>query len=162
MKTKFFFLALAFPFYSVFISAQCKNKQPITNTSVQDINSVAQLQFINRVQKNKLDTLVAVLTNPNIKHIVNESAIVNEIGQLKTKEAYRLLYTCCCRKIVIEDLNEFNMLVGKIKSLGGYQALNKYFLNSAVSSKLKPLDFNTKVIQLCTAKEPVCYSCAIK
>ena len=145
---------------SIDAAGQCKEPVPLNAVSINDVATVYQFTFLHRVPKNKLDEYVAELTRTNIKHIINYSAVLNTIGQLKSYEAFCFLYFCCMGRQVIDDLTPFDWQSGLVQQHGGHYVLNKYFLKNRVDDKLPEADFKREVMRLCAAKQAKAYYCS--
>ncbi len=139
------------------LNAQCDKPVLIDDVNISNISSPYQLTFLHEVPQNQLDELVNDLMNSFDS--LDCVRLVDAIGALKTPESYCLLYSSCCRPLVINDLNPFNGLVGKISMYGAYRVLNKYYLDGKVFNDPDNWRFATNVILECKKREPACYYC---
>lgn len=133
----------------------CDSVLLITDENNNEITSPYQLSFINPVPVTATDSIINKIMAADGAGL---PALVDALGQTRSFAAYCLLYTCCVRGWIIKDLNPMNGLAGAISGFGGYQALNKYFLNNAVSA-MEPMAFAGQVILACKKNEPACYYC---
>ena len=129
--------------------------QSITINNINHLVSPFQLPFLHRPSQNKLDTIVEVLLDRNIKHIVLYSEMVQEIGRMKTKEALSLLYVGCKWRNKDDYKNEFTYLCKMLVENGAYTTLNKYFLNNAVSTHLPKTTFEREILLRCEKLKPI-------
>lgn len=140
-------------------SAQCDTMKLIDDTNVSYIDLPSQLAFIHNPPLTNVDYFFAQLLTLQQKDSAEIVRLIDAIGATRSEEAYCLLYTACCRPIFIKDLNPFNGFQGTITYYGGYNVLNKYFLNGLVDEGSDHLDFANAVILECRKNEPKCYYC---
>lgn len=156
------YLLVIVSFFTIQLQAQsCANSLLISDRNVSSITDPSQLLFVKYPKNNPLNHFVKAMQEARLDKGAMR-LLIDSIGALKSPEAYCLLYTCCCRPIVISDLNAFNGLAGSITGFGGYKALNKYYLNSCVDPSLERWEFANQVILECVQNEPKCYYCSPK
>jgi hypothetical protein len=146
--------------------AQCQATLPFKESSMADITDVYQFTFLHKTPQNKLDSLVQQLINPHlvidsnyfdwnsttkqvrsVLDIMQYNKLIDDIGALQSKEAFVLLSMPYMIPFKMQDdLSPFNSMCSNIQYYGGGNALNKYFLNNAVSTKLNYTDFHNAVI----------------
>lgn len=157
-KTTLFLLFLSFlPGFRIY--SQCAHPVNVNDSTINTISNVFQLTFLHEIPKNHVDSMVLVLNDPNIKHIIQEELIIQSIGATRSKEAFLLLYTCCTGPNVYEDLTLFGWFCSKIQSNGGFKVLNQFFLDNAVSEALPPELFSREVLKRCRQKKPKVFFC---
>ncbi|HAD34391.1 MAG TPA: hypothetical protein DCF44_07820 [Chitinophagaceae bacterium] len=147
-------------------AAQCEAVLPFKESSVTDIQDVYQFKFLSKNPQNKLDTLVYQLMHPGIvidsnyydwnnlspqiRPVVDRIKmleIVNDIGAMRSKEAFLLLNLSYMIPFKMQDdMNLFTNLCYTLTEYGSAKALNRYFLNNAVSTKLGQIEFKQAVI----------------
>lgn len=144
-------------FVCSYVSVGQVNKfEEINDFNVSSIVHPAQLQFINLPPENSLDSIVFQIMMENNDSVLLKH-LVHSLGEIKSHEVYYLLFTCCCRPIVISDLNSFNSLVSKLSYYGGYEVLNDQYLLGFVDNELPLIEFNNQVFKACRNVEPCCY-----
>lgn len=146
--------------------AQCQAILPFTEKSAQEIHDIYQFTFLHRQPQNKLDSLVLQImhpamvvdsnyfdwnnTQPQVRSVVDRikmNSLIDAIGALKTPEAFLLLNLAYMLPVQAQDdLTPLNSLCANISHYGGPIAINKYFLNHAVSQKLAFPEFSNQVI----------------
>lgn len=142
------------------LMAQCAEPTLITNTTINDISIPFQLTFLHRVPKNKVDSAVAILADPNIKTLYDDSKIVENIGKDKSKEGFWTLYLACLGPNVYDDMTLFGYFCGRVQANGGLRVLNDYYLKPKVKEDInKPNEFRAEVLKRCAAKVPKLYYC---
>lgn len=139
--------------------SQCPHPVEVNDSSINTISSVFQLTFLHEVPKNRIDSAVLALNDPNIKHIILESAVVRSIGETHSREGFLFLYTCCKGPTVYEDLTLFGRLCSIVQLNGGLQTLNTFYLNNAVPETLPPDSFRNEVLTRCKKKKPQAFFC---
>jgi hypothetical protein len=170
MQRFFSFITLVLSCYLVLRSssshAQCQAILPFTENSMEHISDVYQFTFLHKQPQNKLDSLVQQLINPHlvidsnyfdwnynapqirsVLDLVQYRKLMDDIGRLKSKEAFVLLSMPYMIPFKVQDdLSPFNTMCYHIQYYGGGNALNKYFLNDEVSVQLNYTDFHNAVI----------------
>ena len=137
--------------------AQCDSLVQINDTTVNEISSPEQLNFLDKNYSSKLGKLVRILMQTQDSAMLSNT--VDKIGQLKTNDSYCFLFTMCCRPIFVKDLNPFNSLSSIVVYYGGYHALNKYHLKGAVNTSLPFDKFAGEVYNQCRLNTPSCFAC---
>lgn len=144
-----------------FTETMAQSKQDsVLITSSTDLGNVASpyaFTFLHEKPRHKVDLWVS-----NILHTTNYNdermpRRVDELGAIRTKDAFRLLYVCCCVPITAKTPTTFTELAMAIRSKGGYKALNQYFLSRAVPETLAEADFKREVMALCHKLPTPCY-----
>ncbi|MFZ4753534.1 MAG: hypothetical protein ACOYLG_09335 [Chitinophagaceae bacterium] len=166
MKYLFCFLAV---FSGLKLGAQCEAILPFTQESMKDIHDVYQFTFLNKIPKNKLDSLVHQAMfppkkidsnyydwnnlNARIVEVIDPLkmyAIVDAIGALQTPEAFVILNLYGLLDMKNQgDLSLFSTFCANIHYFGGAVVINKYYLNSSVSVELKYTPFHSEVFVKC-------------
>ena len=139
---------------------QCSDSVLVNDLNVGSITLVYQLTFLNQNPVDEIDTIVSQILN-DLSDSTNLPILIDKLASSKTNKAYQFLYTCCCRPFCITDINQFNTLTGTVGYYGGYYALNKYFLESKLSTELGTIEFMKKVILECRKNEPITYFCPL-
>jgi hypothetical protein len=129
--------------------------QRIDSNNVGHLVSPFQLPFLHRPSQNKLDTIVEVLLDRNIKHIILYSEMIQQIGRMNTKEALSLLYLGCKWRNKDDYKNEFTYLCKMLVENGAYNTINKYFLNNRVSKQLPKANFEKEILLQCEKLQPI-------
>lgn len=159
--------------------SQCKTVKPFSPSTVNEINFIYQLTFLQYPPQNKLDSLVCALTYPmyvldsayyawpspetKIRSAIdyfNWSKVIEEIGRTKQPEAcFLLMLPYFCAEQVsfgnhhrIEDLSPFNSLMSSLPYYSASKVLNTYFLNHSVNESLPKDRFENEVILQCKKK----------
>lgn len=163
MKWKFLFIFLL---AATQANAQCEAILPFSESAMKDIRDVYQFQFLHKKPQNKLDTLVYQIMHPamvidsnyydwnmlypQVRHVVDRikmTGLVNDIGALRSQDAFVLLSLSSMIPFKVQDdMNPFTEFCYTVTNYGGNVALNKYFLDSAVSTNLSYTEFNNAVI----------------
>lgn len=140
-------------------AAQCQQPVLFSESTLNQIQNPYQFNFLHKISKNKVDSLVNVLLTPVSKSLINDAELIEAIAKTKTKEAFELLYVACIRPTNTNDLNLYAMLADKIVRHGGHRLLNNYFFNCRVQSSLPDVEFRSEVMKLCKKKKCKIYFC---
>lgn len=163
---KIIFILLSAYLFPIQAISQCEAILPLTDTAMQYIGDPYQLTFIHKQPINRLDSLVMQLVHPPMKidsnyydwnntqgqirpvYDVEKIIKINDsIGQLKTDEALCILSLPYMAWMDMRgDLTPMNSFVSIIRMYGGAVAINKHYLNNAISTKLALQEFE---IELC-------------
>jgi hypothetical protein len=167
MKNFFFALLLLVTAYSR-ASAQCASPVKISAENILEITDPFQLTFLHQIPKNRVDTLVAELLNPNIKHLPDYEKIVQEIAATRSQEAFLLLYTAGMRPLVYDDLSDFVTLCERLNYYGAHKLLNLYFLKNAVNEPISwdgsdaEWAFRMEIMLRCEKLKPDAHFCVAR
>jgi hypothetical protein len=137
-------------------TVKCDTVKLLTVENVSTLTTPWQLTFVHQDLQNSVDNLLyKIMASP----IDSLPVYIDLLGQTRTEEAYKLLYVACCFPVFVHDINPFNSTMGAISGYGGYQALNKYFFNSAVVNDSSSWHFARDVILICNKNVPKIYYC---
>jgi hypothetical protein len=147
-----------------FAMAQCQAVLRLTDDAYNNIHDVYQFTCFNKQPKNRLDILLKQCLNPNkiidsafydwtkvsplLKPIdrFKYELIVDEIGKQKSEGAFLLLHLYVLLPFKMQDdLSPFVGLASTVHYHKASTAINKYFLNNAISTKLPKQDFENAV-----------------
>lgn len=157
---------LLFLCYSFAVEAQCSAIKPFSVKAMDEITDIYQLTFLHKDPKNKLDSLVKQAMYPAlvidsalfdwkkdgtkpVKSIdrIKFARVVDEIGKLKTKEAFLILNLQHMLPFKMQDdMTLYATFCNNVAYFGAIDAINKYFLNNAISTKLARPEFENKVM----------------
>lgn len=101
--------------------------------------------------KNFVPRMVQQLAKPAQYDSVYLVKLVDSIAWVRSGESFYLLADLCCRPLDFTQKNSVITLAQTIRSHGGYQALNHYYLKDTFNL-LTTIDFNTKVYETIRAK----------
>ncbi len=136
----------------------------VTKENINDLNSIYQLSFLNKIPRTRLDSLVNKLVNLKhhgeigemIDHSEDIKHLIDSIGQLRSKEAYGFLYTIC--ETYFGEYADKPIKRIAFRTRNSFITLNKYFLSNLVNST-KSDDFTWAVREQYNKKKPTIYYC---
>jgi hypothetical protein len=146
--------------------AQCQAILPFTEKAMEEIYDVYQFTFLHKKPQNKLDSLVLQIMNPQIiidsnyfdwnytspqtRALVDrlqQYKIIDQIGALKTNEAFLLLHLHYLLPFKMEDdSSPLATFCSNIAYYGGPMIINKYYLQNAISTQLAFPEFTNAVV----------------
>jgi hypothetical protein len=78
----------------------------------------------------------------------------------RSHEAFLFLYACCAVDEKKEiGTNIFHNMANQLNIWGGFEALNRYYLDSAIPQNLEMRQFRKQVLKLAEAKNPELFYC---
>lgn len=146
-------VTISFLFLFVFSANAQKTQGYITDDNIsfiQDWKNLGAATF-RQSSKNYVPKMVKILANPSKYDSVYLAKLVDSIAWVRSSESFYLMADLCCRPINFSQNNSVTQLAQTIRSHGGYQTLNHYYLKDTFNV-LTTTDFNAKVYDAIRAK----------
>lgn len=136
----------------------CANPILITDKNMYAIHNPYELTFLHRDPQNIVDSVVYFLRFGPIT--LETKDLLQKMAESKLPEAFSLLYLSCklSKKMDLGN-NIFHSIANQIVIWGGFELLNKHFLDQQADPKHSIFYFRDEVICLADQKRPTLYYC---
>jgi hypothetical protein len=136
----------------------CKNPIRVTKQNIYQVHNPYEFTFLHRVPQNAADSVAHMLRFGPLD--TTSAKKILKMAKGRSHEAFLFLYTCCAVDEKKEiGINHFHNIANQVNIWGGFEAMNNYFLDSAVPSNLERCQFREEVLKRAEAKNPELFYC---
>ncbi len=136
----------------------CKNPIRVTKQNIYEVHNPYEFTFLHRVPQNAADSVAYMLRFGPLDGTSAKKIEKMAVG--RSHEAFLFLYACCAVDEKKEiGVNIFHNIANQVTIWGGFEALNRYYLDSAVPQNLETRQFRKEVLKLAEAKNPELFYC---
>jgi hypothetical protein len=136
----------------------CKIPIRVTKQNIYEVHNPYEFTFLHREPQNKTDSVVYMLRFGPFD--TTSARKIQKMAAGQSHEAFLFLYACCAVDEKKEiGTNHFHNIANQVNIWGGFEAMNNYFLDSAVPANLEMRQFRVEVLKRAEAKNPELFYC---